>query len=122
MNPGMKIAIAVLVSLVAACAQAPIKPAATHVRDEPQPAGAIPLPVQIAPVLPKPEPTVRPETYSVVVNRVPAQELLFALARDARLQIDIDPTLTGLVTLNAVDQTLPQLLTRLARRIDMRYK
>src|SRR5882724_1612791 len=64
----------------------------------------------------------RPETYSVVVNRVPAQELLFALARDAKLQIDIDPALTGLVTLNAVDQTLPQLLTRIARQIDMRYE
>jgi general secretion pathway protein D len=122
MNPGMRVAIAALVSLTAACGQAPIKPAATHVRDEGHPAGTIPPPVQIAPVLPKPEPTVRPETYSVVVNRVPAQELLFALARDARLQIDIDPALSGLVTLNAVDQTLPQLLARIARQIDMRYE
>ncbi|HUQ75333.1 MAG TPA: type II and III secretion system protein [Burkholderiales bacterium] len=66
--------------------------------------------------------TARPETYSVVVNNVRAQELLFALARDARLQIDIDPTLTGNVTLNAIDQTLPQLLNRIARQIDMRYE
>jgi MSHA biogenesis protein MshL len=122
MNPGTRAAVAVLVTLAAACGQAPIKPAATHIAEEPRPAGAIPPPVQIAPVLPKPEPSVRPETYSVVVNRVAAQELLFALARDAKLQIDIDPTLTGLVTLNAVDQTLPQLLTRIARQIDMRYE
>ena len=122
MKSGMKAAIAVLVTLVAACGLAPIKPVATHLAEEPRPAGAIPPPVQIAPVLPKPEPTTRPETYSVVVNRVPAQELMFALARDARLQIDIDPTLTGLVTLNAVDQTLPQLLTRISRQIDMRYE
>ena len=45
-----------------------------------------------------------------------------ALARDARLQIDIDPSLTGTVTLNAVDQTLPQLLTRIGRQVDMRYE
>jgi general secretion pathway protein D len=110
-------------ALAAACGQAPIKPAATHIAAEaPPPPGAIPPPVQLAPVLPKPEPTVRPETYSVVVSRVPAQELLFALARDARLQIDIDPALTGLVTLNAIDQTLPQLLTRIGRQVDMRYE
>src|SRR3954462_12960860 len=122
MKPGMRVAIAMLVTLAAAFGQAPIKPAATHLREEPATPGAIPPPVQIAPVLPKPEPTTRPETYSVVVSRVPAQELLFALARDARLQIDIDPSLTGLVTLNAVDQTLPQLLTRIARQIEMRYE
>jgi general secretion pathway protein D len=109
--------------LAAACAQAPLKPAPTHIRaEQAPPEGTIPPTVQIAPVLPKPTPTVRRETYSVVVNRVPAQELLFALARDAKLQIDIDPSLTGLVTLNAVDQTLPQLLTRIARQIDMRYE
>jgi MSHA biogenesis protein MshL len=122
MKREIRAAIAVLVTLAAACGQTPIKPAATHIREEPTPPGAIPPPVQIAPVLPKPEPSTRPETYSVVVSRVPAQELLFALARDARLQIDIDPTLTGLVTLNAVDQTLPQLLTRISRQIDMRYE
>lgn len=109
--------------VLAGCAQAPIPPAQTHVRsDAPRPAGVIPQPVQVVPVLPKPQASVRPETYSVVVNRVPAQELLFALARDARLQIDIDPALTGSVTLNAIDQTLPQLLSRIARQIDMRYE
>src|SRR4029077_15538387 len=71
---------------------------------------------------PKPKATARPETYSVVVNNVRAQELLFALARDARLQIDIDPNLTGTVTLNAIDQTLPQLLSRIIRQVDMRYE
>ena len=36
------------------------------------------------PTPPKPKPTVRPETYSVVVNQVNVRELLFALARDAQ--------------------------------------
>jgi general secretion pathway protein D len=78
--------------------------------------------VQVTPVLPQPKPTVRPETYSVVVNNVRVQELLFALARDARLNVDIHPDITGSVTLNAIDQTLPQLLTRIARQVDMRYE
>ena len=112
-----------LVAGIAGCGQAPLKPSATHLRsDEPRASGAIPPPVQVTPVLPKPKPIVRPETYSVVVNNVRVQELLFALARDARLQIDIDPALTGTVTLNAIDQTLPQLLSRIARQVDMRYE
>jgi general secretion pathway protein D len=117
-------AVVVLASLLAAgCGQAPLKPSANHLRaDEPQAAGTIPPPVQVSPVLPKPTPAARPETYSVVVNNVRVQELLFALARDARLQIDIDPGLTGTVTLNAIDQTLPQLLNRIARQVDMRYE
>ena len=110
-------------ALVAACGQAPIKPAGTHVlADEARAPGTIPPPVQVTPVLPKPQPVARPETYSVVVSRVPAQELLFALARDAKLQIDIDSGLTGTITLNAIDQTLAQLLARIARQIDMRYE
>jgi len=115
---------AVLLSAcLAGCGQAPIKPAATHLSaDEAGPPGAIPPTVQIAPLLPKPKPTVRPETYSVVVNNVRVQELLFALARDAKLQIDIDPALSGTVTLNAIDQTLPQLLSRISRQVDMRYE
>ena len=111
------------VFLVAACGHPPIKPAANHIgADEPRAHGAIPAPVQVTPLLPKPKASARPETYSVVVNNVRVQELIFALARDARLQIDIDPNLTGSVTLNAIDQTLPQLLNRISRQVDMRYE
>src|SRR6185436_1539959 len=97
--------------IMAGCAQKPLDPSSAHIRDEEKSAeGAIPPPVQMTPMLPRPKPTAKPETYSVVVNNVRIAELLFALARDARMQIDIDPTLTGSVTLNAIDQTLPQLL------------
>jgi MSHA biogenesis protein MshL len=123
MNWGNSALIVLVPSLLAGCGQAPIKPAANHLRaEEPRGAGSIPPPVQVSPVVPKPKPSVRPETYSVVVNNVRVQELLFALARDAKLQIDIDPNLAGSVTLNAVDQTLPQLLTRISRQVDMRYE
>ena len=62
------------------------------------------------------------EIYSVIVNNVPAHDLLFALARDAKLNIDIHPGISGTVTLNAIDQTLPQLLNRIARQVDMRIE
>jgi general secretion pathway protein D len=116
-------AVVLLAGLLTACAQAPTKPAETHLRaGEPRPEGSIPPPVQMAPVLPRPKPSVRPETYSVVVNNVRVQELLFALARDARLNVDINPDITGTVTLNAIDQTLPQLLARIARQVDLRWE
>jgi len=120
---GLGIALGFAPLLLAGCAQPPTKPASTHIAAEaPRAEGAIPAPVQLAPVLPIPKPAVRPETYSVVVNDVRVQDLLFALARDARLNVDIHPGVIGTVTLNAIDQTLPQLLTRIARQVDMRYE
>jgi MSHA biogenesis protein MshL len=75
-----------------------------------------------APRLPAPRAVVPQETYSVVVSNVSAQTLLFALARDAKLNLDIHPGITGNVTLNALDQTIHELLDRVARQIDMRYE
>ena len=117
-------ATALFAALLTGCGQVPIKPSSTHINaaDAPRAEGQIPPPVRIAPVLPKPEPTARPETYSVVVNNVDVHDLLFALARDAKVNVDIEPGLTGKVTLNAIDQTLPQLLTRISRQVDMRYE
>ena len=123
MKFGTTAAVALLAGLLSACAQAPVKPAESHIgAGEPRPEGSIPPPVQLAPVLPRPKPSVRPETYSVVVSNVRVQELLFALARDARLNVDISPDITGTVTLNAIDQTLPQLLSRIARQVDLRWE
>src|SRR5687767_15945684 len=100
MGPGRAAALAAIASLLAGCGQQPIKPSPTHMRDDAaRVEGAIPPPVQITPVLPQPKPAARPETYSVVVNNVRVQELLFALARDARLNVDINPDITGSVTL-----------------------
>jgi general secretion pathway protein D len=78
--------------------------------------------VQAGPVLPPPKPSARAETYSVVVNNVRVQDLLFALARDAKLNVDIHAGVTGSVTLNAIDQTLPQILNRISKQVDMRYE
>jgi MSHA type pilus biogenesis protein MshL len=83
---------------------------------------AIPAPVQQTLALPKPRAVPKAETYSVVVNNVQVHDLLFALARDAKVNVDIHPGITGIVSLNAIDQTLPQLLTRIAKQVDMRFE
>lgn len=109
-------------ALLAGCAtpQLPISPA--HLGSEPAVPGAIPEPVRQSAQLPPPQPAPKVETYSVTVHKVPVQSMLFALARDAGLNIDIHPGIEGTVTLNALDQTLPQLLNRVARQVDMRYE
>ena len=115
--------LAVAFGLLTGCGLGPQQPSEAHLRAPQQPAaGSIPPPVQVAPLLPEPKPTARAETYSVVVHNVPVQDLLFALARDAQVQIDINSDVSGNVTLNAIDQTLPQLLERVSRQVDMRYE
>lgn len=84
--------------------------------------GSIPPVVEQSLSLSRPRPSGKTEIYSVVVNNVKLHDLLFALARDAKLNVDIHPGLTGTVTLNAIDQTLPQLLTRIAKQVDMRFE
>ena len=118
-----RISLAGFVLVLGACAHAPIEQSDTHIRaGEPAPSGTVPAPIQISTILPPPKPTARPETYSVVVNGVKVQELLFALARDAKLNIDVHPGITGTVTVNAIEQTLPQLLSRISRQVDMRWE
>ena len=82
----------------------------------------IPEPVRAAPFVPLPRPAAPAETYTVVVDRVPVEELLFALARDAGINVDVHPEVSGRVTLNAVDQTLPQLLDRISHQVRLRYE
>lgn len=110
--------------IVSGCGTKPIKPAEQHLqRSDSHPATEdIPLPIKESVVLPPPKPAKKVETYSVVVTNVPAQEILFALARDAKINLDIQSGIQGSVTINAINQTLPQILARIARQIDMRYE
>ncbi|MES2257601.1 MAG: pilus (MSHA type) biogenesis protein MshL [Pseudomonadota bacterium] len=111
-----------LCGVLAGCAtpQLPVSPG--HISEAPRVAGAIPEPVRLSTALTPPRPAAKIETYSVTVHKVPVQSLLFALARDAGINVDIHPGIEGTVTLNALDQTLPQLLRRIARQVDMRYE
>ena len=74
------------------------------------------------PLPPPPRPSVRQELYSVVMKAVSVQDLLFALARDAKLNVDIHPSISGVVTMNVHDQTLTEILDRVARQVDLRYE
>ncbi|MET3120456.1 MSHA biogenesis protein MshL [Oxalobacteraceae bacterium GrIS 2.11] len=118
-----RIAIALAVGLiVAGCGTQPMTPSALHLNAPPVVNGAIPEPVKHNANLSAPKPAAVAETYSVSVYKVPAQSLLFALARDAKVNIDIHPGISGEVTLNAINQTLPNLLNRISKQIDMRYE
>ena len=113
--------------LLSACASSTLSdgPSAGHLQAKDiaaAPQGTIPAPVQQTITLPRPKPTEKTETYSVVVNNVPVHDLLFALARDAKLNVDIHSGIEGTVTLNAIDQTLPQLLSRISKQVDMRFE
>ncbi|RLJ63744.1 pilus (MSHA type) biogenesis protein MshL [Sulfurisoma sediminicola] len=116
---------AATLATLSGCTNAPVQPPSSgHLRAEDvRPASSnIPAPVQNSVSLSKPKAAPKVETYSVVVKDIRVQELLFALARDAKLNVDIHPGLVGTVTLNAIDQTLQQLLSRIAKQVDMRWE
>ncbi|MFT5132228.1 MAG: MSHA type pilus biogenesis protein MshL [Gammaproteobacteria bacterium] len=120
------ISITVVTLILTGCAElqpVPLPPSAGHINvQSPAPVKDIPELVQQPQVLPEPEIPREIEKYTVVVNVVPVKELLFALARDAKINVDIDPRIDGIVTINAVEQTLEQLLDRISRQIDLHYE
>lgn len=107
---------------LAGCGTQPLKPAPQHLLAEPAKRGDIPQPVRQSIILTPPRPAEKMAVYSVSVYNVPVQELLYALARDANVNIDIHAGISGVVTLNAIDQTLPQILNRISDQVDMRYE
>jgi len=113
-----------LAAVVAGCGVSlPERPVSgRHLAPEPQTATPVPEVVRHPPVV---APTVaeqKLDLFTVEVHDVPVRELFFALARDAALNIDVHPEVSGTVTLNAVDQTLPQILARIARQVDLRWE
>ena len=117
-----KLATTICCVSLAACSSAPMTPSVSHIRDLPKAVDNIPETVRQSAVLSPPKASPKVETYSVTVYKVEVQSLLFALARDAKLNVDIHPGIQGEVTLNALDQTLPQLLTRISKQVDMRFE
>ena len=103
-----------------------IPPSQGHINAEQFPAKSaeekILPPVTISNFVPLPKPHVKVPTYSVVVNEVPVKELLFALSRDTRQNIDVHPAIQGLVSMNAIDETLPAILERIAQQVNIRYR
>ncbi len=109
--------------LMACQASNPPIPSSGHLNsDIPQhQAQDIPPMVTNAPVLPPP--TLAPELdrFTVVADSVPVKELLFSVARDAALNLDIEEGIDFVVTLNAINQTLPSILERLSQLTPIKY-
>jgi len=83
---------------------------------------SIPESIERVAVLPKPKQRPDLETYTVVVHDVPIRELLFSMARDAKLNLDIENNIEGNVTMNAIDQTLLKILDRISQQTSIRYQ
>ncbi len=66
-----------------------------------------------APYLPKPKLAETENLYSLSVIQAPVRELLFKLARDAKLELNIVDDVSGKVTINLIDQPLPIIIERL---------
>ena len=118
----------ILVAMTSAgCSYKPtVRPSQGHINAEQFPPKAatekILPPVTVSEFVPPPKPQFKVPTYSVVVQEVPVKELLFALSRDTKQNIDVHPGIQGLVTLNAIDETLPAILERIAQQTNLRYR
>jgi len=82
----------------------------------------IPKTVEHTPRVPLPSIQAKVETYTVVVSDVPVKELLYSLARDAKINVDIHPKISGKVTINAYKQTLANILQRVSKQVNLRYQ
>jgi len=89
---------------------------------DPGKGAAIPAPITASAALPLPEPESIESVHTVVVSDVSVKELLFALTRDADLNLDIDEDVKGTVTVNAIDQPFSAILDRIARSASLRYE
>jgi len=114
----------ILVSLLVltACTPASITLSDQHIRQTAKPAGS---PLAVLKTAPLPKPPLRSkqnDVFTVVVNDVPIKELLFAIGRDANVDIDLSEDVSGLITLNAIDSTFLQILDRISHRANIRYR
>jgi general secretion pathway protein D len=114
---------------LASCAhESKVQPSSGHIDSASQPNVAvtnvadIPKPITKNTYLPPPKAKAKEPVYSIVVYDTPVREVLFAIARDSKFNVDIHPNIKGNVTLNAVDQTLPAILERISKQVDLTYK
>jgi MSHA type pilus biogenesis protein MshL len=121
-------AIFVALALLASCSsyKPTIPPSEAHISKDtveltPKDEKILP-PVTVSGFVPRPKPQAKLPTYSVVVNEVPVKELLFALARDTKQNIDVHPAIQGVVSLNAIDETFPAILDRISNQVNIRYE
>ncbi len=100
----------------------PQQPTGQHLAPPPRVVGAPPPLLEPAPAPPTPVASAAPPTYSVSVRDVPVRDLLYAIARDAKLNLDVHPGVDGRVTMQVVEQTLTDILDRLSEQLPLRYE
>ena len=88
--------------------------------EAPRAPDAIPALVKATPTVPVLSNEKGADTFDVVVTNVPVRDLLFALARDSGVNMDVDSDVGGVVTMSALDQTLDAILERVAAQIPIR--
>lgn len=110
--------------LLPACSNQPGLPQqpARHLEASGPPSSQPPSPVTLLPAPPQPRSLPEQANYSISVSKLGINELLFALARDAKLNLDLHGGISGEVTLNAIEQTLPQILWRISQQVDIRWQ
>lgn len=125
--PHLRLCVITLALILGACGTLPVAKVDGHLKTEtpttpPSARSAnAPQPVRQVPLPPPPQARVEEVKYSVTVKDVPVQDLLFAISRDTKVNIDVHGGIEGRVTLNAIDQTLKQILTRVGKQVDMRF-
>ena len=119
-------AAATLLSLGACSTPHPLASSAAHLGQHPAqavPRADIPgIVTHSFPRLPEYRDARRTPTFNVAVDSVPTRELLSALAQDAGMDIEFSGRFEQLISLQAKNQTLPQLLKRIARLGDLRIE
>ena len=78
-----------MVMALSACNTVSFKTSDQHIKEAPKQVGKPPQVLQAIPLPEKPSAKKHVEVFTVVVNDVPVRELLFAIARDANVNIDI---------------------------------
>lgn len=107
---------------MAGCGTRPVAQNEGHILPPVPPAATIPQTVRTVPMPPPPAAREAEVRYSVVVANQPVRDVLLAMARETRVNFDIHPGIEGTINLNAIDQTLKQILTRIARQVDVRWE
>lgn len=83
---------------------------------------AIPSLAEADAFLPEPVEQEPLELFSVSATDVPVRDLLFLLAQDASLELDVFDDVDGSVTINAIDQTLPKILQRITAQTGLAFE
>ncbi|MDR2925692.1 MAG: general secretion pathway protein GspD [Azoarcus sp.] len=71
--------------------------------------------VPVTPPAPAPTPT-----YSLDVHLAPVRQVLAALARDQRIDLELHPAVEGSISLSVFDRPLPELIESLCRQAELR--